>query len=75
MTVLHNRSLLGLSLPFVYYGSEVLDRWIRRGGAIAALVWTGLAALAAVVVLSSTFDLAFEKAEVSGLQWRVSEER
>jgi hypothetical protein len=72
--VVKGTTLLGLSLPFAYYASEVLDRWTRRGGAIAALVWTVLAALAVSVVLSCTFDLAFEKTEVSGLQWRVPEE-
>lgn len=72
--VVKGTTLLGLSLPFAYYASEVLDRWTRRGGAIAALVWTVLAALAVCAVLSSTFNLAFEKTEVSGLTWRVPEE-
>jgi hypothetical protein len=72
--VVKGTTLLGLSLPFAYYASEVLDRWTRRRGAIAALVWTLLAALAVSVVLSCTFNLAFEKTEVSGLQWRVPEE-
>jgi 4-amino-4-deoxy-L-arabinose transferase-like glycosyltransferase len=72
--VVKGTTLLGLSLPFAYYASEVLDRWTRRGGAIAALVWTVLAALTVTVVLSCTFNLAFEKTEVSGLQWRVPEE-
>jgi hypothetical protein len=72
--VVKGTTLLGLSLPFAYYASEVLDRWTRRGGAVAVLVWTVLAALAVCVVLSCTFNLAFEKTEVSGLQWRVPEE-
>jgi hypothetical protein len=72
--VVKGTTLLGLSLPFAYYASEVLDRWTRRGGVIAVLVWTVLAALAVSVVLSCTFNLAFEKTEVSGLQWRVPEE-
>jgi hypothetical protein len=72
--VVKGTTLLGLSLPFAYYASEVLDRWTRRGGAATALVWTVLAALTVSVVLSCTFNLAFEKTEVSGLQWRVQEE-
>jgi hypothetical protein len=72
--VVKGTTLLGLSLPFAYFASEALDRWTRRGGAIGALVWTVLAALAVSVVLSCTFDLAFEKTEVSGLEWRVPEE-
>jgi hypothetical protein len=72
--VVKGTTLLGLSLPFAYFASEALDRWIRRGGAIGALIWTALAALAVSVVLSCTFDLAFEKTEVSGLEWQVPEE-
>jgi len=72
--VVKGTTLLGLSLPFAYYASEVLDRWTRRGGAITTLVWTVLAALAVSVILSCTFNLVFEKTEVSGLEWRVPEE-
>jgi hypothetical protein len=73
-TVVKGTSLLGLSLPFAYYASDVLDRWTRPGGRAAAGVWIGLAALAVAVVLSCTFNLAFEKTEVSGLSWQGSEE-
>jgi len=71
--VVKGTTLLGLSLPFAYYASEVLDRWSRRRGPVAVLVWTVLAALAVSVVLSCTFNLAFEKTEVSGLDWRALE--
>ncbi|MFQ5416343.1 MAG: hypothetical protein ACE5FL_04745, partial [Myxococcota bacterium] len=73
--VVKGTSLLGLSLPFAYYASDALDRWLQRGGARALLTWAGLAALTAAVVLSCSFNLAFEKAEVSGLEWRVPEVR
>jgi hypothetical protein len=72
--VVKGTSLLGLSLPFAYYASGVLDRWTRGGGRSAAIVWILLAALAVSAVLSCTFNLAFDKTEVSGLQWRGSEE-
>jgi hypothetical protein len=68
--VVKGTSLLGLSLPFAYYASEVLERWTRPGSRSAVIVWILLAALAMAVVLSCTFNLAFEKTEVSGLQWR-----
>jgi hypothetical protein len=69
-TVVKGTSLLGLSLPFAYYASDVLDRWTRPGGRSAAGIWIWLAALALAVVLSCTFNLAFEKTEVSGLLWQ-----
>jgi len=72
--VIKGTSLLGLSLPFAYYTSEVLQRWIRRGRASALVVWIVLAGLGVSVVLSCTFDLAFQKTEVSGLEWRAPEE-
>jgi len=68
--VVKGTSLLGLSLPFAYYASEVIERWTRPKSRSAAIVWTLLAALAVAVALSCTFNLAFEKTEVSGLQWR-----
>jgi len=73
--VLKGSSLLGLSLPFAYYASDALDRWTETGRRSAALVWAALAGLALAVILSSTFNLAFEKTEVSGLQWARPEER
>jgi hypothetical protein len=65
--VVKGTSLLGLSLPFAFYASEVLERWTRGRG--AAGVWLLLAGLAVCATLSSSFDLAFQKTEISGLQW------
>jgi hypothetical protein len=65
--VVKGTSLLGLCLPFSFYASETLADWLRgrhRGWLIAALL-----ALAFCVALSCTFDLVFEKTEVSGLPW------
>ena len=64
-------SLLGLSLPFAFYASEVLERWTRGCG--AALVWLLLVGLAVCATLCSSFDLVFQKAEISGLQWAPTE--
>jgi hypothetical protein len=69
--VVKGTSLLGLSLPFAFYASEVLERWTRGRG--AAAVWLLLAGLAVCATLSSTFDLAFQKTEISGLQWAPTE--
>jgi hypothetical protein len=73
--VIKGTSLLGLSLPFAYYASDALERWTGDGRRSAPFVWMILAGLAVMVILSSTFNLAFEKTEVSGLQWQESKER
>ena len=73
--VLKGTSLLGLSLPFAYFASDALERWTAPGRRSAPLIWTVLAGLAVAVVLSGTFNLAFEKAEVSGLEWQEPERR
>jgi hypothetical protein len=72
-TVIKGTSLLGLSLPFAYYASDALDGWTRGSGRAAAVLWVLLAWLAVAVVASCTFDLAFEKHEVSGLPWQAQE--
>ncbi len=73
--VIKGTSLLGLSLPFAYYASDALERWTGDGRRSAPFVWMILAGLAVMVILSSTFNLAFEKTEVSGLQWQELKER
>lgn len=67
--VLKGTSLLGLSLPYAYYTSEVLVGWARRSRGAAPAIWIGLLALALCVLLSCTFDGIFERTAVSGLQW------
>jgi 4-amino-4-deoxy-L-arabinose transferase-like glycosyltransferase len=67
--VVKGTSLLGLSLPFAFYASEVLSRWTRRRGPALAC-GLALAALALCVAASSSFDVVFEKTEVPGLPWR-----
>ncbi|HEY5657874.1 MAG TPA: hypothetical protein VIY27_08795, partial [Myxococcota bacterium] len=71
--VLKGTSLLGLSLPYAYYASEMLLAWGRRSRAAALAIGLGLAALALCVVLSCTFNGVFERQAVSGLEWGVSE--
>ena len=67
--VLKGTALLGLSLPYAYYASEVLVAWIRRGRLAALAIGTCLLALALCVLLSCTFNGIFERTAVSGLQW------
>jgi hypothetical protein len=70
--VVKGTSLLGLSLPFAYYTSEVLDRWTRRRP-LALATWFTLAALALCTTASSSFNVVFDKTEVSGLPWQETE--
>ncbi len=72
--VLKGTSLLALSLPFAFYASETLDTWLRRRGTRAWAIGCALAALVVCVAASCSFDVLFEKLEVSGLPWQPSEE-
>ena len=68
--VVKGTSLLALCLPFAFYASETLDRWMQASRRSARALWIVLGLLAIAVVLSGTFDLVFEKTEVSGLPWQ-----
>jgi hypothetical protein len=48
--------LLGLSVPFAYYASEVLDGWTREGGRTSIAIWIALAVL--VVLITGTFTFS-----------------
>ena len=61
--------LLGLSLPFAAYTSEVLADWTRAPGARGWLVWGMLVALWAAVVVVFTIGLLFVKLDAAGLPW------
>lgn len=52
--VLKGSFLLGLSVPFAFYASEVLSGWTRKPGARSRTVWSLLAALLVLVTLSFT---------------------
>ncbi len=67
--VLKGTALLGLSLPYAFYASEVLVDWMRRGRLAALGIGTALVALAACVTISCTFNWIFERKEVSGVPW------
>jgi hypothetical protein len=62
--------LLGLSVPFAYYASEVLDDWTRAPTTRSILVWGALVLLFALVVVTFTYGLIFSKHEFPGLDWR-----
>lgn len=68
--VLKGTTLLGLCLPYAFYASEGLLCWARRGRAFSIGIGIALAALAACVTVSGTFNGLFERTEVSGLEWQ-----
>ena len=51
--------LLGLSVPFAYYTSEVLDDWSRRSTWTGRAVWTVLALLAVAIAITFFYSDAF----------------
>ena len=53
--------LLGLSLPFAVYASEVLAAWIKRPGPAGKLVASALCGLVILVVASFTIGPVFDK--------------
>ncbi len=68
--VLKGTTLLGLCLPYAFYASEGLLCWARRGRVFSIGIGVALAALAACVTVSGTFNGLFERTEVSGLEWQ-----
>jgi len=65
--------LLGLSVPFAFYGSEVLASWTRGGGARAVCIWAALAALSLAVCATFTYGLGLWELTgpgiLPGLDW------
>ena len=62
--------LLGLSVPFAYYTSEGLDRWMRRSIALRLGLLGVLGALFVLTVLVFSYGLLFTKAQLTGIDWR-----
>jgi hypothetical protein len=67
--VLKGSFLLGLSVPFSYYASEVLADWTRDRGLRSKAVLVCLGLLAALVTVTFAYGLTFEKHEMPGVQW------
>ena len=68
--VVKGTSLSALTLPFAFYASEVLSAWLRRGGARSAALLAMLTGLLVCSVIGTTFNVAFDKTEVTGLSWQ-----
>jgi hypothetical protein len=67
--VLKGSFLLGLSVPFSYYASEVLADWTRDRVMRSVAVLGCLGLLAVLVMVTFTYGLTFEKHELPGIQW------
>jgi hypothetical protein len=61
--------LLGLSVPFAFYASEVLARWTQRRR-LSFPVWALLVALWLCVAAAFTYGLVFAKDDPVGLPWK-----
>jgi hypothetical protein len=62
--------LLGLSVPFAYYTSEGLDRWMRRSPVLRLGILVVLAALFVLSALVFSYGLLFTKPRFAGVDWR-----
>ncbi len=62
--------LLGLSIPFAFYTSEVLASWSNGRRALSFVVWGILAALLLAVVVTFTIGPVFTKLDGPGLPWQ-----
>ncbi|MBW2422256.1 MAG: hypothetical protein JRH19_27235, partial [Deltaproteobacteria bacterium] len=65
--------MLGLSVPFAYYTSEVLSDWTRRGRWISLFTWTVLASLVVSIALTFTVSRVFwntDHMRRPGIRWQ-----
>jgi hypothetical protein len=62
--------LLGLSIPFAWYASEVLGEWTASGTLRSHIVWGILISLVLAVVATFTIGVVFTKLDGPGLPWR-----
>jgi hypothetical protein len=67
--VLKGSFLLGLSVPFSYYASEVLADWTRDRVLRSVAVFGCLGLLVILVMVTFSYGFAFEKHELPGIQW------
>ncbi len=68
--VLKGTYLLGLSIPFAFYASEVLSGGLRKAGPSRTGLAVALALLLALVVAACSFGVFFDKLELAGLHWQ-----
>ena len=67
--VLKGSFLLGLSVPYSYYASEILADWTRGRSLRSFAVSVCLGLLAVLVMITFSYGLAFEKHEMPGIRW------
>jgi len=64
--------LLSLSLPFAWYASDPLARWVSQPGARRWIVVVWLATLGLAVTFTFTNGLIFDKLDGPGLPWQAT---
>ncbi|TDJ09298.1 MAG: phospholipid carrier-dependent glycosyltransferase [Deltaproteobacteria bacterium] len=62
--------LLGISVPFSFYASEVLADWMGGHGVRTRLAWATMGLLALASAVTFTYGPIFAKWEFPGLEWR-----
>ena len=67
--VLKGSFLLGLSIPFSYYASDVLADWTRDRHLRSFAIVACLGLLVVLVSVTFTYRLSFEKHELPGIEW------
>jgi len=68
--VLKGSFLLGLSVPFAFYASEVLADWTRGRSLRSASILACLGLLVVLSIGSFTYGLVFSKLEIPGVHWQ-----
>ncbi len=71
--VLKGSFLLGLSVPFAFYASEVLADWTRGRNLRSACVLVCLSLLAVLSIGAFTYGIVFSKLEIPGVHWQSME--
>jgi len=61
--------LLGLSLPFGYYASEVLADWSSRPGAVSIAIRVLLGALLLCILAVFSYGIVFSNPGPPGIEW------
>jgi hypothetical protein len=67
--VLKGSFLLGLSIPFSYFASDVLADWTRGRNFRSVAVMGCLGLLAILVTITFSYGVGFEKHEMPGIPW------
>jgi len=69
-TTVKGSFLLGLSVPYAFYASETLERWMRAGAWRARALAAALGILSAASAVTFSYHAVFSKVDPPGVEWR-----